>query len=1670
MSSIVPSPLATGGSGAAYEQRVGALFLSYLLTRNPSQIFPDCQVEEVGFQTGRGGWRTDDILVVCSADGRRRKIAIQAKCKFTVGSNSNCARVFRRFWEDFDARDRFDSDKDALALATPLNTPNLDSLARLLDCARDSMDAEDLKNMLETPGLVQKGAGGHYRTIRHILEGAGATHDLNAEKIWRFLRSLRVLFLDFDRPSSQSMVSVMDMLSRSADGSGAADVAKATWNELVNVAASSASGARTLRHCDLPEGMRERHRSNSVPMQILSHHTKTTLSGIRTTIAGTVTLPRVGTIAEAVTALAGSRVVALTGPAGSGKSVLARRVVEQESGNRLCLSFRAEEFAHAHLDQALPGSIPASSLESIIESEDKVLIHLESLERLLESPTSDAFGDLVAMAERHPRVSLLLTCRDDDMGKAADAFFGQGQLGCHTIRMPLLDKEDIMQVAEAVPAIKVLLSRPESGQIVGTPYILDMAARMTWPDPQDIPSSMRAFRERWWSDMVRGDGKNPSGPARLREQALVNLAMRRARQMRPSVTVGDIDPETLHALRSDGLIVMGNGELAAPAHDVIEDWAVMRHVDLLAAESEWQAHPMAEDLGDSPAVRRGFRGWLRERLDAGSVEADRFVLATYGDGSLPHSFSEDVLISLLRSDSVEDFVSRQKDHLLEDDAQLLVKMVRLTRVACTKTPDASSDRPARQSMLMEPDGKAWPTLLKVITDNLESLLPAHTAPILDLLEGWSRGVVSSPALAGINQAGRITYRLLEQPGYKHEHDFQKRVLKIIARMPGADEGRFLDLVERASPDSKQHDARLDEFGRLLTNGVDGSPACRKFPEKMAQFTRSLCLISEEKPGAASASYNSIHADYEFGLRAGISFDFFPTSAHHGPFWALLTYSQDIGVDLVLDIINHAGDWYGKRKGRGYWSEFRTGSVPSITISVPSGGNVVQWADDALWQSYRGISYVPNVITCALMALEYRLLELCENQVSVEPLLLKILRSSNNVMTTAVVASVCCAYPTLGGSATLTILKSLECIMLDRNRMAKEPQSADIVFRWSDQLGRFYADERRKSNALPHRRQDLRTLAVKLQFGEKKEQVWGIIDGHRAGIHDTDRTDEDRARLLMLHGMDIRRMKRIDAPPSLDGGNTEGESGKAVLTPDTGKMDADLLRFYNTAAEESQRSSTALSLLNWGLRQREQNSGGKDTESWRQALALARDDPHYDEAQIFAYMLRQGPPVVAAVCVRDHWDEMDEVDRQWCTDTLVSEIERDGGGHHLMAYASAYPTGTGDAAFTLPSILMRNPENKRILKAVARAVTHGSAEVSVSAADGVAKYLGPQHHNLALRCAGAAAMLSNRLAQYEQQHTREIRQAESDKKHDLQKLLEYVRGAVVDGSIDAGEELAKLDIGSQRGRNATLCILPILGMAPDLPLAKAFVVRVGQAVVDAWAAERKNRAGNADSQLWDAVTERLADVLLALPSDDIPFCCKPFLDAVDEHPGKLGWFVVTLVQRGIAASAESSFWDIWRAFAGRIADASWSSDIRVHNTPSVMLVNRMLFNIDWRDNPGKLPLLIGHEDDVNKFVTRLPAAPPVLTCFARYLDSVGESALPGALKVVADRLQAGDTLDKSAVSYLVPTLQRYVYGQQQSLKADLVLKEAALAILDRLVNAGSPDAYKMLNDFTTPNAG
>ena len=363
---------------------------------------------------------------------------------------------------------------------------------------------------------------------------------------------------------------------------------------------------------------------------------------------------------------------------------------------------------------------------------------------------------------------------------------------------------------------------------------------------------------------------------------------------------------------------------------------------------------------------------------------------------------------------------------------------------------------------MEPKGEAWPAVLEAVADGLETLLPTHTGAIVGLLEDWSRGVNwKSPIPDGATAAGRIAFSLLEGLGDYSDDDLRKRILKIIARVPRADEEGFVGLVSRALDRANRHEPLPEDFAEILLHGIDGVHACRDFPEHMARLTLSWCCLTDADLKRIGFGFESLpYVEAEFGIPSDLHLDFFPASAIRGPFLTLLRCHPAVGFQLVLNLANHAGCWYGERK----WPAARLEPALLITISAPGHGDIEQWANGRLWSAYRGNSGTPYIIDCALMALESWLLELCQGADDPEPWLLKILLESNSVMTTAVVASVCNAYPEKCGGAALTLLTSREAIEMDRERLAREQSSVFAMdFPSSDPMQKFYNDERKRSS-------------------------------------------------------------------------------------------------------------------------------------------------------------------------------------------------------------------------------------------------------------------------------------------------------------------------------------------------------------------------------------------------------------------------------------------------------------------------------------------------------------------------------------------------------------------------------------------------------------------------------
>ena len=107
-------------------------------------------------------------------------------------------------------------------------------------------------------------------------------------------------------------------------------IADATWNALLRVVSEGMPSGRSYRREDIPEELRNRHRpiantEHSV-LQSLRDHSAFILDEIQATI-GDRHLGRYRLVQQVIENLVSAQVILISGPAGSGKSVIAKDVL-----------------------------------------------------------------------------------------------------------------------------------------------------------------------------------------------------------------------------------------------------------------------------------------------------------------------------------------------------------------------------------------------------------------------------------------------------------------------------------------------------------------------------------------------------------------------------------------------------------------------------------------------------------------------------------------------------------------------------------------------------------------------------------------------------------------------------------------------------------------------------------------------------------------------------------------------------------------------------------------------------------------------------------------------------------------------------------------------------------------------------------------------------------------------------------------------------------------------------------------------------------------------------------------------------------------------------------------------------------------------------------------------
>lgn len=1683
----VSSPTATGGAGVYFEQHVQTYWLAQLLVRSIPPILTDRGVAEVHFQTEHLGFNTDDFLVVCEREGEApAQLVGQVKRSLTISAaDDECKKTIGDFWKDFKKAAPFNSQYDRFVLVTLRGTNTLlENFSGLLDCARGASDGKEFQRRLSLSGFISKKSVSQCNELCTIVSALEDT-PVTAEDLWPFLCVLHVLSLDLHTSTRQTEAHIKTLLALKSTDSDPLASATSAWNRLLSFTSEANPAARSLKRTDLPDALvlsySEVGTHEKNVLTALRNHTDFVLRKIRKTIGPTLHLQRAGIVQKILEALEVKQVVLISGPAGSGKSVIGKEAVSFLSREFFAFGFRVEEFAVAHIDETLHNSqipVRASELQAILGAQDRKVLLIESVERLLEKPTRDAFSDLMTLAQGDNGLGIVMTCRDYSVEQVQASFLLPAGIDHAVIEIPALDDSELEEIQTAFPSMAIPLGNPALRKILRNPYFIDKARQISWDAGRSLPESERDFRAIFWQQIVRADHCPANGMPRLREEALQELAVRRARALSDHVTASGLDPVAITLLRQDSLIASPEGKplLVATAHDVLEDWAILQWIEEQHLTDEMVFNALSSAIGPHPALRRSYRKWVAELVDRDEPAADRIFRAAITQADAPAQFRDDTLVSLLKAPSAPEFLARHEADLLANDRAVLKRVIHLLRVACVTSPAWLVGTRGHSSILNVPDGVVWATVAGLVHRNISSFGSEDSPLLLALIEDAVRGVSWwAPDIEGAGQIAGIAHWLLPRVDSYRRGDARKRVLKVIAKIPKANPVRFETVMRGQIRDGWNHDPVAEEFRDILLAGLDGAPAARDLPDLLISIALDNLLATEEYLSEEPFGRSSLDIELYFGIKEHLSHHSLPASAFRGPWINLLTCYPGKGLDFLVQVFNHSAEWYAHpRLGD------RLEPAWEVELTFADGLVRKQWVNPRLWGMYRGLGVSPYVLQSLLMALEKWLLGYAKSHPEgLDAMLLAILHRSDSAALAAVVASVATAHPHQSGEALLVLLSVQDYILIDRSRMASEHQTSMLagMFPTLHAEDKIYEEERKQSNELPHRQHDLEVAIANLQFGSLAPRVHAIIDKHLAELPALDKRQEDALIWqLALHRMDLRQYVVSEVQPALGATSTvdSEKPTKSYISLEPKPAALEVQQFIEESAKDTEETNVRLGIYNWGLQIFQYKPGSAEPAQWRKILSGAQE---MDRTNEYPDSSRNAPGFAAAVCVRDHWEEMSPQERDWCIDVICSEISRYADSCGTINRMQRFSMQADrPCAFVVPLLLYKpltQSQTPRVRLAFITAITHPIDEVRWYATRGIDDQFWTANPDLALLTVNAIsteASISNF-------HWKAEEKKRYDKRNPLEAIVAAAASAVrerfwTDGAI-AEDAHSRLDITEPFGAEAFAKILVILGQASNEPLAVAAYRRASEYLVDCWnrgyGSSNGRRDRNFESE--QSISYCMQEFILRVTDVDAAQVLQPILDAVDRHPREIHSFIQGLTSSEDRNPNPKQYWFLWNLFAERVKHAKWLAHLEGELPYGSEVLSTIFLTAYWKDDIRHWRSLEGYAHNVDSLFNALPPASIVLDSYARFLYHIGERSMPAAFVHIANALKLGNNAEmlreSNTVFILESLLQRHVYSRPLELKRDPTLREAILYVLDVLVESGSSAAFRMRDDFVTP---
>ncbi|MFZ6053479.1 AAA family ATPase [Halocola ammonii] len=1097
-----------GGGGTNFEQLVQTAFLTTLLVKGNAPSIPSNEIVEVAFQNTNRGYETDDLLVISKSSKESHRLVAQIKYNLTFSEkNATFNEVIEAFWKDFNMPTIFDKARDKLLIIKGgLNKHERNHIKTLLNWANAHATVVDFISEVERVKVKKE----CLETFRESIKKANGNKSASDQDLWKFLKCLDLLEYDLLDEASVDEAYFLNLIKLSKNNRTSTNE-KEIWDRIFSYVSklNKDGGSVTLRSIEQhsiykyfdPEKVNPYFKS----IEKLRSDSEVILKPLDNTIKD-FHLPRENVNESIIKSINNFDFTMVTGKPGVGKSAAVKEILHKAYPTSSVFVFRADQFNSPHLANVFSSQGVNETIRDIFSclalTPDKIIV-IDSLEKLLEGDPDNAFKQLLALLREQPDIKLIATARRFSFDQINQKFgIDTGRLG--VVEVPTLSEEELEAIVHEFPQLNFALENEKLRMLFECPKYLDFAVSALHKVHEDFAqTTVREFKEKLWNVLVKNSTDRTNGLPAKREDAFLNIAVKRAKRMKLFVKPDQADEAALNLLEEDEIIFQENEDRRySPAHDILEDWALVKYVS-----STYEEHTAPRELfysiGNEPAIRRAFRLWVEDEILDDTNRINNLIGATLRDSTIEQYWADELLTAVFRSDNCSSFFSTQETNLLEDNAILLTRCIHLVRTACKETHIVDT-----KFSLLLPVGSGWSALIAFINKNKQQL-ENHKISITNLLFDWDYRLrfdesVNDSEQLHVKEIILFYLKQIEEgEEFWHSQNSTSRVRRLISlvfNLSHISKSENVSLFNRCLSRKEIREnwnlrSFYDTVIEMSLSGLYTQRLTREIPEIIVQVAWQEWKLPKREKIYSNAirPFGELRlSGHEcWGVRDKSSF--FPSGIYKTPILNLLYAHPSTGMKFITEFINYTVEFYIKAK-----CDYKF-EIIQLELELNDGTILNQWGSTELWSAYRGLSVTHNAIESVLMSLEEYLLKIAERTTEESRRHLQrtfnyLLLRSNNVAISSVLSSISMAYPKEVGEEMLPLLRVRQFYEWDLIRRLKENSALAIV----DSEIPFAQKVRSKSNELPHRKKycrGLRDFIINYQFNirELNSEIHEIFD-------------------------------------------------------------------------------------------------------------------------------------------------------------------------------------------------------------------------------------------------------------------------------------------------------------------------------------------------------------------------------------------------------------------------------------------------------------------------------------------------------------------------------------------------------------------------------------------------